>query len=318
MRAILFLIVALLICSPKAMSQTVHQSISGYTPQRVYDAGRNRFTDFETMVLELSRADVAFIGEQHDDPATHRLERAILEGLSRRRGNIVVAMEMFERDVQQPLNDYLAGQMSEEEFLKVSRPWPKYATDYRPIVEFAKAHQWPVIAGNVPRRLASQVSRQGLKSIDELSETDRKFVAAQIECPPDDYYNRFVETMTGHPGAHGGAEKELDEKKKEEQKAMIERFYQAQCVKDETMAEAIIDQLKKRGEGDPKPVVVHFNGAFHSDYRLGAAARTVRRLPNSQVKVVTIIPVDNLDYVKPEEYAKRADYVVFAVKPVGK
>src|SRR5437867_1595945 len=44
-----------------------------YVPHRVYDAKEKRFTDFEAMVADLSRADIVFIGEQHDDPSTHRL-----------------------------------------------------------------------------------------------------------------------------------------------------------------------------------------------------------------------------------------------------
>jgi hypothetical protein len=54
---------------------------------------------------------------------------------------VVVAMEMFERDVQGVLDQYLAGTITEEQFLKASRPWPRFATDYRPLVEFARAHK---------------------------------------------------------------------------------------------------------------------------------------------------------------------------------
>ncbi|NOT64307.1 MAG: hypothetical protein HOP19_29165, partial [Acidobacteria bacterium] len=57
---------------------------SSYVPQRVYDAKTKKFSDFESMLAELSRAEIVFIGEQHDDPNTHRLELAVLEGLLRR------------------------------------------------------------------------------------------------------------------------------------------------------------------------------------------------------------------------------------------
>src|SRR3990172_2703406 len=90
----------------------------GYTPERVFDSDRKAFTDFESMLAELSYADVVLVGEQHDDPNTHRLELAILDGLARRRGNIILSLEMFERDVQAALDGYLAGRLTEEEFLK--------------------------------------------------------------------------------------------------------------------------------------------------------------------------------------------------------
>ncbi len=316
---ILFLLLMLSpICVRYAAAQGVHPPVPGYIPQRVYDSVEKRYTDFESMLLELSRSDVVFVGEQHNDPATHRLERAILEGLARRRGNILVALEMFERDVQSSLDDYLAGRLSEEEFLSNSRPWPSYMTDYRPLVELARFRNWRVIASNVPRRYASQVSKQGMEAIDAVPATERKLIAAQFQCPFDDYYKRFSQAMGAHPG-HGdeGKEKESGERdeQKDEQRAMIERFYYAQCIKDETMAESIAHQFNEPENGSQKPLVVHFNGTFHSDYRLGAAARTNRRIPQSKIKVVTIVPLDNLDVIQPDEYRKRGDYVIFSLKP---
>ena len=108
-----------------------------YVPERVYDTRRNAFGDFEAMLAELAQADAVFVGEQHDDPNTHRLELAILEGLARRRSGVIVSLEMFERDVQEPLGHFLMDHLTEDEFLKVSRPWPRYATDYKPLLGFA-------------------------------------------------------------------------------------------------------------------------------------------------------------------------------------
>src|SRR5574338_1142962 len=84
-----------------------------YVPQRVYDSRKKKFTDFEAMLADLSRADVVFVGEQHDDRNTHRLELALLEGLMRRRGTLTLSLEMFERDAQPLLSGYVAGQISE-------------------------------------------------------------------------------------------------------------------------------------------------------------------------------------------------------------
>ncbi|MBS1791350.1 MAG: ChaN family lipoprotein [Acidobacteria bacterium] len=295
-------------------------SNSGYLPQRVYDSGEKRFSDFEAMLAELARADVVFVGEQHDDPATHRLERAILEGMLRRKIAVTVSLEMFERDVQQSLNDYLAGKMNEESFLKGSRPWPRYATDYRPLVEIARAHNWPVIASNIPRRLASLISRQGLDSINSMPEADRKFVAAQYQCPFDDYFKRFNEAMSEHPAGDPKAgekkEEKKDEKKVAEERAMVEKFYYSQCMKDETMAEAIVAASATSPNSAAKNVTVHYNGAFHSDYKLGTAARVIRRMPKAKIKVVSIVPVDNLDSINANEYRKRGDYVIFCLKTI--
>lgn len=282
-------------------------SDSGYTPHRVFQSDDKKFADFEMMLSELAKADVVFVGEQHNDAATHRLELAILEGLARRRDSIIVALEMFERDTQKALDDYLAGKISEPEFLKQARPWPNYATDYRPLVELAKRKGWRVVAGNVPRKYASQVGRNGLPIIDKLPEEERALIAAEVSAPNDDYFKKFAETMSAHPGATGQKPSE------EEERAMMQRFYQAQCVKDDTMAESIARAYTNASNS--KPLVVHFNGAFHSDFRLGTAARTRKRLPKARVQVVSIVPLEQLESIKTDDYRKRGDYLVFAYTP---
>ena len=287
---------------------------TGYTPQRVYDSRQKRFTDFEAMLAELSRSDIVLVGEQHDDPNTHKLERAILEGLARRRSSIALALEMFERDVQPGLDDYVASRVTEEEFLKTSRPWPRYASDYRPLVEFARAHKWPIVAGNVPRRYASQVARSGLAAVDSLPPNERAFVAGQIQCPPDDYFRRFSEVMGKHPSGDQKPKQGKDSEKEAQQK--LEWLYQAQCIKDETMAEsiALLSQASSNAGAGGAALVVHFNGAFHSDYHLGTAARVKQRVPKATIRVVKILPVSELDNISPEPHRKRADFLIYTLQ----
>jgi uncharacterized iron-regulated protein len=280
-------------------------SVSSYTPHRVYKSNKKRFNDFESMLAEVAKLDLVFLGEQHDDPGTHRLERAALEGIGRRQPKVVLSLEMFERDVQARLDDYLAGKIEEAEFLKGARPWPRYATDYRPLVELAKAKGWPVIAANVPRRLASLVGRKGLAALDSLSTTDRSYIAAQLSCPKDKYYDRFKESM-GDMSGHGQTKISADSAA-----AMASRFYEAQCVKDETMAEAIANARAKH----PDAVVVHVNGAFHSEYGQGTVNRADRRMSNAKIGLIEFVPAENLDAVDGKKLRKQADYIVFTLKP---
>ena len=64
------------------------------------------------MLADVAKADVVFVGEQHDDPNTHRLEAAILDGLRRRGVAVTLSLEMFERDTQADVDSYLAGKDS--------------------------------------------------------------------------------------------------------------------------------------------------------------------------------------------------------------
>ena len=279
-------------------------SAGGYVPERVYDTRRKAFADFEVMLATLANADVVFVGEQHDDPNTHRLEAAILEGLERRQRAPIVSLEMFERDVQPVVDAYLAGTATEEDTLKASRPWPRYRTDYRPLVELAKANRWPVIAANVPRRIASAVAKGGKDAIALLPEEDRGLVARELQCPEDGYFERFAKSMADHP-APG--------QKPEGQRALTERYYWSQCVKDETMAESIA--AAAAGLETPTGPIVHYNGAFHSDFGLGTAERTRRRLPGRRIVIISMLPVPDLDAVVPAgEDLQRGDFLVYTTR----
>ena len=276
---------------------------SVYVPQRVYDTQRKAFADFEMMEADLARADVVLLGEQHEDANTHRLETAVLEGLARRRVPVTLSLEMFERDVQPTLDIYMSGTSAEDAFLKGARPWPRYATDYRPLVEFAKSQRWPIVAANVPRRIASDIAKSGRPAVDSLSAADRRLAANDLQCPHDSYFDRFAEQMGGHSAGASGAAGD----------ASTERYFWAQCVKDETMAESIAAAFAKQ-EGRPG-VIVHVTGAFHSDFGAGTGERVRRRLLGRRVAIVSLVPLENLDDITPAgDDLKRADYLVYTVK----
>ncbi len=281
-----------------------------YVPHRVLEVGRGQFSDFESMVADLARADVVFLGEQHDDPNTHRLELAVLEGLARRRASIVLSLEMFERDTQEQLDHFTMGHVTEAEFLSGARPWPRYATDYKPLVDFAIASTWPVVAANVPRPIASEVAKGGLEVLKAKSDADRKLFARELRCPlDDDYFKRFDEAMGGgHTAGTSGTADATDASKK----LTTERYYFSQCVKDETMAESIAEAYVAGAIGGKRPLVVHVNGSFHSDFSAGTVERTRRRQPDKRIVVLTFVPAANLDQIEidPKD-RKRADFLVY-------
>jgi uncharacterized iron-regulated protein len=271
---------------------------------RVYDGVSGQPSSFDALVSTAARADVVFFGEQHDDPETHFAEFALLEAIGRVRPIVVVSLEMFERDVQPLLDDYLAGRVSEAEFLAKSRPWERYATDYRALVVLARARGWPVVAANVPRPIASAVGRKGLAALDTLPAASRAWAARDLSCPRDEYFRRFAETMSGHGGPAAGADTAAAN-------AMTWRFYEAQCVKDETMAESIANGASASKDA----IVVHFNGSFHSDHGLGTAERVRRRMPGAKSVVVTALPVATLTAQPPRG---RADFVILTLRPPAK
>jgi uncharacterized iron-regulated protein len=274
---------------------------------RAWDAGAGAWVDAGAMADALARYDVVFVGEQHDDPATHRFEAALLDAVGRRARNVIVSLEMFERDVQPLLDEHVAGRVADSAFLAGSRPWRNYDADYRPLVRTAAARRWPVLAANVPRPLASAVSRGGWAALDTVPDAHRRWFAAQRACAPEgEYFRRFGEAMGGM-GGHGPTADTAAAR------AMLVRFYQAQCIKDETMAESIV----RAQQAWPEWMTIHYNGAFHSDHRLGTVERVARRLPGARIAVVAVVPVPDLAAADPAEHAGRGDYVVFVPAPAA-
>jgi uncharacterized iron-regulated protein len=239
---------------------------------RIFDTRRQVVSDAQAVFDAAARADVVFVGEQHDDRAAHRFQLDLLQALGERGRPVVLAMEMFDRDVQPSLDAYLAGRIGEPEMLGRARPWPNYRRDYRPLVEFARARGWPVAAANAPRPLAAGIARRGLAALETLSAADRRHLAAELQCGRGAYREKFMaemRDMTGHDRT-GGPPPDLG------------RMFEAQCVRDEAMAETVAARLA------PGRTVVHLNGAFHSDEGLGAVERLRRRRPETRILVLSV------------------------------
>ena len=249
---------------------------------RAFDKQGNAVT-LQNIIDSLERADVLFVGETHDSPVAHTLEAELLRRAEEAYGSstpkrraVALSLEMFERDVQTVLDEYLAGLITERHFLLSSRPWKNYETDYRPLVEYAREHRLPVIAANAPARYVSRVSSQGPDSLKSLPQ-----VAVKSWLPPLPFpaaseryaakFNRFMGGAGAGAGAHGGL-----------------HLLEAQTLRDASMAYAISEYLKRGRD----PLVVQVNGTFHSEERMGVPEQLARYRSKARALVVTIVPAD--------------------------
>ncbi|OQX70611.1 MAG: hypothetical protein B6D62_04175 [Candidatus Cloacimonas sp. 4484_275] len=265
----------------------------------IFDSETGSRLTLDELSEKLQNYDVIFFGELHDDVLIHKLEAEILPFLYEKNNNLLISLEMFERDVQPFLDRYLMGEISEKEFLANSRPWPNYKTDYRPIIEFAKEHNLPVLAANIPRRYAAMLNKQGYEKLKKLPESERKYFAEKLVVLDDEYKKRFFETMKSNMGIKG----ELPETKKN----MLQNFYAAQCIKDDTMAESINEYLKNHSQTK----VIHFNGDFHSNSHLGTAQKLALLNPSLKIGVIApIIIPDNEELKFPKNAKKEGDFLI--------
>ncbi len=241
-------------------------------------------------IVEIAKDyDIIVFGERHDSKDCHRTEFELLKALSQKY-KLIFSLEMFERDVQPILDNYLAGKISEDEFLQNSRPWSNYQDDYRPLIEYCKENKIHVVAANVPRYIASKVAKGGLSAIKELSTREREFMADTVFYDEPEYRARFYETME-HVHMPGFSSK------------MKENYYRAQCIKDATMAESIVKAIKSM----PGYKVFHINGSFHSDYHKGVVWQLLKMEPG--LKVLVISPLG-----EKEKYEKLPGDFIFYYK----
>ena len=259
-----------------------------------------QLADYDQMLSELAQADVVLFGEQHNDVLAHWLELQVTKDLLRLKkpGQLVLGLEMFERDVQPLVARYAAGTLPDTAFERQALPWPNYATDYRPLLQFAHDHQIPIISTNAPRPFAQAVARGSLKALEKLPATDRALLAplplkVDYDLPG---YKNMAAMFGGDSKTHGGG---------------AQNIIQAQALKDATMAHFI---AASRQDGQ---TLLHLNGSYHSDYHDGIVAYLRQYAPKLRVKTLSVVSQEELKQLDKEQL-NVADFVVVVPADMNK
>ncbi|NJD61211.1 MAG: PDZ domain-containing protein [Deltaproteobacteria bacterium] len=216
---------------------------------------------FEGAMDMISGARLVCIGETHDNLHAHRVELGILRELFRRYpGKVAGGMEMFREPDQEILDRWTKGELSEFEFLKMTKWYENWGSDfgyYRDILRFARENRIDVIALNPSRELQAEVRRYGLDNVPE------RLKAMLPDIGPPDPYQRAA--MQAVYGAHLHSEGAFD------------AFFRVQLLWEETMAVRVVDYLRSpRGEGKK---MVTLTGGWHVRYGFGIPKKAIRRMP---------------------------------------
>lgn len=126
---------------------------------KIWDPRAAAFVSAEDMFARSAGARHVILGETHDNPEHHRLQRLALEALAARGGPRLLAMEQFDSE-HQPAIDAARANGADAEALadagKFDRKgwnWPLY----RPLVQFAVERGWPLAAANLSRAEARHI-----------------------------------------------------------------------------------------------------------------------------------------------------------------
>lgn len=249
---------------------------------------------------------VVFLGETHDDPVAHHLEAELWKQLAGPQS--ILSLEMFETDVQGVVDEYLSGQITEDHLLASGRAWRNYKADYRPLLELAKERKIPVIAANAPRRYVNRVGRMGKESLGSLTADARRFLPPlpYADASPEysEKFNNFMEEMKKEAAKRTPpptAPKAPPEPPRDPRWQL-----EAQSLWDASMAFSIAEALLR----SPSARIVHVNGSFHTEKRLGILDHLSRYRPNTSSLVVTIRAEKSFPAWDAEKLASAGDFVI--------
>ena len=235
----------------------------------------------DKLVKELAEYDVVFFGENHNSSINHWLQLKITEALyEKKNGQLILGAEMFERDNQSQLNQYLNGKFDAKTLKDSARLWNNFATDYKPLIDLAKDKKLSFIATNIPRRYASQTAKEGLESLNNLTEKEKTYIAqlpikVTLDTPG---YPEMKKMM----GDHADGTKVMN-------------FISAQATKDATMAESILKNMQAG------KTFIHYNGNYHSKEFGGIYWYIKQKNPNLKMAVISVFESEDPELKVPEK-----------------
>lgn len=210
---------------------------------------------WDAMRADLETVRIVYIGETHTSAAHHAAQLAVIRSLDASDGRLAVGMEMFDRSYQAVLDDWSAGLLDEDLFLRRTHWYANWRFDfglYRDILQYVKANHIRLVALNLPFNIPPKIRVGG---IDYLSAHEKRFLPAEVDT-----------SVTGHREFAQRIFSAHDFKSS----VRFENFYLAQCVWEDVMAESIASAL-----GADRMVVLAGNG--HIQFKYGIPERAFKR-----------------------------------------
>ncbi len=245
---------------------------------------KGKKVSYKKMLKKLRQANIILFGESHNNPISHWLQLEVAQSLYQTK-KLMIGAEMFERDNQRALTQYLTDEIDRKALDTLVRLWNNYPTDYEPLVEFAKSKYIPVIATNIPRRYASMVFKEGFDILMDLPSDEKKWIAP-LPIKYDGELPGYKNMLTMMGGMHSS-----------------ENLPKAQAIKDATMAFSIVENY-----GGDK-IFLHLNGSYHSDNYEGILWYLKQQKPSLNYATISTVAQENITKLA-KDYLGKADFII--------
>lgn len=184
------------------------------------------------LTAKLTAARVVYVGEHHNSPASHRVQLAVLSALQAIDRDLALGIEMLPVHMQPQLDAFVSGALDEDGFLAAvdwKHTWGFDYGLYRPLFDFCRGNGLRIYALNAPKELSRLVRQRGFAG---LGDAERRILPSGFPYPEPEAHQKLLRGIFDqHPAAPGSDPKDRD--------AAFQRFYSAQLVWDESMAESV-------------------------------------------------------------------------------
>lgn len=274
---------------------------------RIYSVKLAKEVSISDIINDMNTNDVLFYGEEHNDSVTHYLEHKIFEALYLKfSSNTVLSMEMFERDVQPVMNEYLTSEIREKNFKKDARVWSNYK-DYRPMVEFCKLNKLDLICANAAGRYSNLAGRKGQKGLITLPDESKKYFAP---LPYDTASGKYYEKLVGLFDDGNSKNKKQSTNTPSEPFSLV----LAQSLWDATMAFSIAEYHKTHSSKK----IFQVNGRFHSDEYFAVVTQLKKYNPAIKFLVISSGSDKKFPDIDWKKHEHLGDYIIITDPKVPK
>ena len=219
--------------------------------------------DRHSLDAKIKNTRIVLVGETHTDYGHHLNQLEVIKKSAKKWGGVLtIGLEMVQQPFQAYLDDYIAGNISENEMLRGVEWYDRWRYNfrlYRPIFAYAKQHNIPLIALNIPQDLTKRISKVGISG---LTPKQRQQLPKMIDRSKPEYTARLNKVFRQH--AHG----------KQFNQQTFNKFVDAQLAWDEGMAFAASRYLT----ANPNKRMVILAGSGHLINREGIPSRLDRQL----------------------------------------
>src|SRR5436305_3513742 len=304
-KRILLCLLLLLIPALHAQERTLHLAVGDPTRKDktatlvldgVTDTRSGEVITPGELPKRLAGVRLLLVGESHTDMDYHRCELRVVQELVRSGRPVLVGLEMYPYTEQRFLDNWVDGQLTEEQFLQASRWYENWGYNwlyYRDVFLFARDHKLRLFAVNAPRDVVTAVRKKGFKN---LTPEEAAHIPADVDTSSADHRTLFKSFFEGGGDAIHSAMTD----------AQVDSMLAAQATWDATMAFNSVKALKEHG--GPETLMVTLVGSGHVVYGLGIQRQAARHFDG---KIATIVPVNVRDDEGHDGKTVQASYADF-------